>query len=557
MLHHFLCRSCDFFIEGCDFTDPAYTAEAPPCGGYLAVDLLLSRPGADHVGLLRTLVPQKTYGILHPYCALKHLETPCLYNVRADDLYELDSDGFEFLKACIRGRPLSELAPHKDFMETCLSEGLMSLGPEPNQHSAPVRPSPIPSLRYLELQLTNRCNLACKHCYLGEPGKTDLPLSSALSVLKEFEEMQGLRVLFSGGEPMLYPDLKALCRALTGFRLRKVLLTNGTLISEKNYPDWSCFDEIQFSLDGLKKAHERLRGKGTFERTMRALEMAGDKGIPVSVATMVHRYNLEDFESMSQQLEALGVVEWNIDVPCSAGRLTQHETFCVPPEVGAPYLAYATGGSRHGGDEPFACGHHLCTVTPGGRVLKCGFYDSRPLGSLEEGLETSWKRANHLPLNELECGPCEHLAYCKGGCRFRAGSPLGRDPVMCAFYGAEANPKKTEEVKAMKIFEVGTRVGDAGECVLGAEDTGSHACYLIYGKMTPREKGRTLKPGAGHEEMILAVKGDFLVSGHVQGRLNEGQAIHLQGEEICWLENVTDKEGVYIISGGHSKHGHH
>jgi hypothetical protein len=109
----------------------------------------------------------------------------------------------------------------------------------------------------------------------------------------------------------------------------------------------------------------------------------------------------------------------------------------------------------------------------------------------------------------------------------------------------------------MKAFEVRTRVDDSGECILGMEDTGSHACYLIYGKMKPREKGRLLKPGQGHEELILAAKGDFLVSGHMSGDLKEGQAIHLKGEETCELENVTDEEALYVVSGGHSESGHH
>ena len=37
----------------------------------------------------------------------------------------------------------------------------------------------------------------------------------------------------------------------------------------------------------------------------------------------------------------------------------------------------------------------------------------------------------------------------------------------------------------MKIFDVRTQVDDSGEYILGVEDTGSHACYLIYGTMKP------------------------------------------------------------------------
>ena len=109
----------------------------------------------------------------------------------------------------------------------------------------------------------------------------------------------------------------------------------------------------------------------------------------------------------------------------------------------------------------------------------------------------------------------------------------------------------------MRTFDVKTRVDDTGEYILGAEDTGSHACYLIYGTMKPHEKERVLKPGRGHEELILAVQGNFLVTGHMQGELQQGTAIHLKDDETCLLENATNQTSIYIISGGHSGGEHH
>jgi len=208
------------------------------------------------------------------------------------------------------------------------------------------------------------------------------------------------------------------------------------MITRKNRTDWCHFDEIQFSLDGLKAGHERIRGTGTFEPIMHGVEAARDEGIAVSIATMVHRYNLKEFEALAEWIEEQGVVEWNIDVPCPSGRLLDHSDFLVTPEEGAPFLAYATGGSYHGTDEPYACGYHLCTVTPEGNVLKCGFFKEQPLGSLREGIEASWKRIRPVRLTQLECASCSHLLGCKGGCRFRAESPFGKDSVMCALYGA-------------------------------------------------------------------------------------------------------------------------
>jgi hypothetical protein len=109
----------------------------------------------------------------------------------------------------------------------------------------------------------------------------------------------------------------------------------------------------------------------------------------------------------------------------------------------------------------------------------------------------------------------------------------------------------------MKIFDVERNLDDSGEYILGAEQTGSHACYMIYGIMKPHEKGRELKPGKGHEELFLAIKGDFVLTGYTEGVVKEGQAIHLRGDETVWLENASDSEATYVISGGHSDGGHH
>ncbi|MBW2173683.1 MAG: radical SAM protein [Deltaproteobacteria bacterium] len=434
LLHHTLCRPCDFLIDGCDFKDPKHTGQSAPCGGYVATEQLLAQSFVDEDKLLKTLVSEEEYVGLSPNCVLRHLEKPYLYDLRKDELYELDQVGFEFLKKCTGRRRLSELSPDKDFLETCLREELVFIEPHPHERRSNLRPSPIPSLRYLELQLTSRCNLKCKHCYLGEPTSLDLPLSAVLSVLEEFEDMQGLRVLFSGGEPLLYPHLGALNETLPIHRIRKVLLTNGTLVTTKNHHDWCHFDEIQFSLDGLQAGHERMRGTGTFEQTMRGIEAARERGIPISIATMIHRHNIREFEALAEWIDTLEIVEWNIDVPCAAGRLPENAGCLVTPEKGAPFLKFATGGSYHGSGEPYTCGYHLCTVTPEGNVLKCGFFKERPLGSLKEGLEISWKRARPIPLSQLECASCPHVLDCKGGCRFRAESPLGKDPVMCALY---------------------------------------------------------------------------------------------------------------------------
>jgi len=96
-----------------------------------------------------------------------------------------------------------------------------------------------------------------------------------------------------------------------------------------------------------------------------------------------------------------------------------------------------------------------------------------------------------------------------------------------------------------------------GEYVFGADDTGSHACYMIYGTLRPGETGRVIKPGKGHEEIVLAARGILTVAGDFSGTLSEGSAIHLAGEQTCYLENNGAADAVYVIAGGHAEGGHH
>jgi hypothetical protein len=111
----------------------------------------------------------------------------------------------------------------------------------------------------------------------------------------------------------------------------------------------------------------------------------------------------------------------------------------------------------------------------------------------------------------------------------------------------------------MRIFEVKNNAihSNRGEFLLGFRETGSHACYMIYGVLKSKEKARSVKPGPGHEEIVLAMKGDFVVTGFYSGALKEGSALHLEGDQECFFENRGESDAVYIIAGGHSEAARH
>ncbi len=369
---------------------------------------------------------------LSPHCTLKYLEELYLYDIEADELYELSEEAFQFLVRCSRGEASEVKKEDEPFIEYCLSEDLIRSSDVPLKRKLKINPSPRPSLRYLELQITDRCNLRCRHCYLGEGHGRDLPFEKIKNILEEFEEIQGLRLLISGGEPFLHPYFWELNEILRDYEFRSILLSNGTLITEEIARRLKVH-EVQLSLDGMKEGHESIRGKGTFERVLQAIDFLQEAGVKVSIATMIHRYNLKEFDKLASLIQSKGIEEWNVDAPCLAGRLEENMDLWVSPEEAGPYFQYGFGGGFHGSEKNTTCGAHLCAIIINGNVCKCGLFSEEPVGSIDEGLRNCWERIPRIGIRELAC-KCPQIDECRGGCRFRAryfGDIYQPDPFQC------------------------------------------------------------------------------------------------------------------------------
>ncbi|HET6515876.1 MAG TPA: radical SAM protein [Thermodesulfovibrionales bacterium] len=368
---------------------------------------------------------------LSPRYQLKWLEFPSLYDMVKDELYELDDAAFQFLRRCADQDGCDGDEYGREFLDYVIEEGFLTSKPV-NSRRPPIRRSADPSLRYLELQITRRCNLRCGHCYIGPSEDLELPLETILSVMTEFEGMQGLRLLITGGEPLLHRGFQSLNTALPGYAFRKILFTNGALLTEAIISSLNV-DEIQVSIDGLEAGHDALRGKGTYTKAMHAITLGLNAGREVSVSTIVHAENLEDFDEMERLFRGIGVKDWTVDVPCLAGNLRDNPRFHLKPGTSGRYLRYGFGEGLHGGGDGFACGAHLASAMADGSVARCAFYSHRSVGHIKEGLDVCWKRLVPVRMEELACD-CNLRDNCRGGCRYRAellGDPYGKDLYRC------------------------------------------------------------------------------------------------------------------------------
>ena len=358
---------------------------------------------------------------------IKLIEFPALYNIKTDELYCLDNMALEILKNIDKDINILDNVD-KEFIDFCLKEGILVENPQERIRTK-LKQSPIPSLRYLELQITKRCNLKCKHCFLGDTEPLDLPLEKIRRILKDFEEMQGLRVLITGGEPLLHRNFSEINEFLKELAIRKILFTNGNLLDDDILKNLNV-EEIQISIDGMKSGHEKLRGVGTFEKSLSSLIKAIDYGFQVSVATVIHRGNIEEFDELEALIKNLKVREWTVDALTMEGNLLLNREFWVSPEEASKIMdRYGFSLEDHPRIEGYGCGAHLLFISAKGFVSFCSFYESSPIGHIDEGLEKLWTKKKHVLLKELKCSElnCPFINECRGGCRYRAKTLSGND----------------------------------------------------------------------------------------------------------------------------------
>lgn len=362
------------------------------------------------------------------------------YDRSNHELYELDVDSFDLLTN-LSTRTLDSLTvPQVAFANQCLDARLLKISHSPARCYQNLEFCIDDAPLYLLLHITERCNLSCKHCYLGLKSETELSLEQLRSAITEFEVLGGLTVLVSGGEPLLHQSFWSINDIIAQSTLRFELLTNGTLLDYESAHRLQ-FHEVQISIDGWRTSHDGLRGAGNFDRSMAAIKELLDAGIRVSVATMITRYNtfdIHEFERLEHFCLSHNIVNWSVNVPCQKGDWEKNKEAEIAEAANAIEIVarFGYGEGQHDLGLKHACGGNLCTVMADGNVIGCVLSDDPPFGSLSKGLEASWRLRKPFLLEDTECVTCGHLQLCQGGCRISAlettGSIRGKDLIQCS-----------------------------------------------------------------------------------------------------------------------------
>jgi radical SAM protein with 4Fe4S-binding SPASM domain len=323
-------------------------------------------------------------------------------------------------------------------------------------------------------EITLKCNLRCSHCgsSAGLPRPNELNTKECFRLCEELAELGCEDVSLMGGEPFLREDWFSIGQCIKSLGMNLSIVSNGTIL-EKYIEKISQLKPkvVGISLDGLKESHEKIRGKGTFEKTIRAIELLREKGIQTTVITTVSKINFKDLPKMKNLLYKKGV-NWQIQVAMPLGNfqkeqmLSKEEFYATAlfiakeriensfknlPVIGAHCYGYYSKFLPGCSWEGCSAGISSIGITSDGGIVGCLSMGNERFieGNIrEKSLKEIWEDPNSFSYNRKfdknqlgpNCRNCKYGTICKGGCNAMSYTITGKfhnDPY--CFYAIEKN----------------------------------------------------------------------------------------------------------------------
>lgn len=301
---------------------------------------------------------------------------------------------------------------------------------------------------------TNMCNMFCDHCYRDAGARLDEELSTeeGKRLIDEIKKAGFKIMIFSGGEPLMRPDIFELGSYAAKQGLRPVLGTNGSLITTEVALKLkeAGFMAVGVSLDSLDpQKNDRFRKlENAFNLTVEGMKNLRAAGVPFQIHTTVMDWNVEEIEAIADFAVSIGAMAYHVfflvptgravNIEEEALRVVQYEKTInvlmekqkkvdieIKPTCAPQFIRVA---DKKGIPLRFTrgclAGISYCIISPKGDVQPCAYLDI-PLGNVrEKPFSHIWKE--NAVLNALrtmdykgKCGICDYKERC-GGCRARA-----------------------------------------------------------------------------------------------------------------------------------------
>lgn len=331
----------------------------------------------------------------------------------------------------------------------------------------------VNDLKVVNLEVAYSCNMNCKFCY--NPWKYSekkeyhqqktLPADEFYQVIDKLKKW-GVEMLgFSGGEPLLNPEVFDIAAYSKKQGFKNSLLTNGVLVEDNAENIAKNFDAIQLPFLGLESTHNELTGKKDhFNTSIKARIALMEYSLPTSAVIVVNKQNLSQINDIMEIIAAMDMrsVLVNRFLPGGNGiknienlQLAENDLvemlniveksaddYGLSIFMGTPTPLCLEGLRSYKFLIKRGCmagkGLH-CAVDPAGNLRVCN-HSPKILGNCVEGdpkdiYDNSDYVKGFMDLRYAPemCKECDKLAECKGGCREASnvlyGSLNAPDPI--------------------------------------------------------------------------------------------------------------------------------
>ncbi len=161
-----------------------------------------------------------------------------------------------------------------------------------------------------DLEITARCNMNCRHCYINLPAgdkeaqARELTASEILDIAHQAVNMGTLWCLITGGEPLLRKDFTEIYLGLKRLGLLVSVFTNATLLNKEHITLFKKYPprDIEVTAYGVtEQTYEAVtRQPGSFQRFINALDMLKTNGIPLRLKAMAIQSNLHEQQAIAK-----------------------------------------------------------------------------------------------------------------------------------------------------------------------------------------------------------------------------------------------------------------
>lgn len=161
-----------------------------------------------------------------------------------------------------------------------------------------------------DLEVTARCNLDCRHCYINLPAADREARAAELSpeeisnIAAEAVSMGAVLCLITGGEPLLRGDFSEIYLGLKRLGLLVSVFTNAALITPEHVRLFKNFPPrvLEVSVYGVTpETYEAVtRRPGSFAKFRRGLDLLLENGVPVRLKAMALRANVHELPEIAR-----------------------------------------------------------------------------------------------------------------------------------------------------------------------------------------------------------------------------------------------------------------